>query len=66
MDIIRSITLFGLAGFAEIDGGYLVSQSLRESKGIWLGLAGGVILFFYGVDRAGTRRMGIQEEMANG
>jgi small multidrug resistance family-3 protein len=48
MDIIRSVTLFALAGFAEISGGYLVWQWLREGRGIWLGIAGGAILFLYG------------------
>jgi small multidrug resistance family-3 protein len=49
MDFIRTITLFVLAGIAEIGGGYLVWQWLRENKGIWLGLVGGMILFLYGV-----------------
>ena len=49
MDFIRTITLFVLAGTAEIGGGYLVWQWLRENKGIWLGVVGGMILFLYGV-----------------
>ncbi len=49
MEIIRSIALFVLAGFAEIGGGYLVWQWLRENKGLMLGVIGGVILFLYGV-----------------
>lgn len=49
MDTIRTIMLFVLAGFAEIGGGYLVWQWLRENKGIWLGVVGGTILFLYGV-----------------
>ena len=49
MEVIRSLTLFVLAGFAEIGGGYLVWQWLRESKGLALGLVGGAILFLYGV-----------------
>ena len=47
--ILKSVGLFVLAGFAEIGGGYLVWQWLRESKGIAIGVAGGVILFVYGV-----------------
>ncbi|MCL5951742.1 MAG: YnfA family protein [Chloroflexi bacterium] len=47
--ILRSLALFVLAGFAEIGGGYLVWQWLRENKGLGLGAVGGVILFFYGV-----------------
>ncbi len=49
MEIIRSIALFVLAGLAEIGGGYLVWQWLRESKGLMLGIIGGLILFLYGV-----------------
>ena len=49
MEVIRSLTLFVLAGFAEIGGGYLVWQWLRESKGLALGIVGGAILFLYGV-----------------
>jgi len=47
--ILKSLGLFALAGLAEIGGGYLVWQWLREGKGILLGVAGGVILFLYGV-----------------
>lgn len=47
--ILRSLLLFVLAGFAEIGGGYLVWQWLREGKAIWLGAVGGAILFVYGV-----------------
>lgn len=47
--IVKSLALFVLAGLAEIGGGYLVWQWLRENKGLGLGVIGGVILFFYGV-----------------
>lgn len=47
--ILRSLILFALAGLAEIGGGYLVWQWLREGKGIWLGAIGGAVLFVYGV-----------------
>jgi len=47
--ILKSLVLFVLAGLAEIGGGYLVWQWLRENKGLGLGVIGGVILFFYGV-----------------
>lgn len=47
--IIRSLVLFVLAGLAEIGGGYLVWQWLREGRAIWLGVVGGAILFLYGV-----------------
>ena len=47
--IVKSLGLFVLAGLAEIGGGYLVWQWLREGKGILLGIAGVAILFLYGI-----------------
>lgn len=47
--IFYSIVLFVVAGFAEIGGGYLVWLWLRESKPLWYGLLGGIILVLYGV-----------------
>jgi small multidrug resistance family-3 protein len=47
--IVRSVTLFALAGLMEIGGGYLVWLWLRNSRGILLGAVGGVLLFLYGV-----------------
>lgn len=47
--ILRSLLLFVLAGLAEIGGGYLVWQWLREGKALWLGLVGGAALILYGV-----------------
>lgn len=41
--------LFILAGLAEIGGGYLIWQWLREDKSVWLGLFGGVALVLYGI-----------------
>ena len=49
MEIIRSLILFALAGLAEIGGGWLVWQWLREGKGLTLGIIGGAVLFLYGV-----------------
>lgn len=49
MEVIRSLALFVAAGLAEIGGGYLVWQWLRESKGLSLGVMGGAVLFLYGV-----------------
>jgi small multidrug resistance family-3 protein len=40
VDVVRAIILFGLAGLAEISGGWLVWQWLRESKPWPLGLLG--------------------------
>ncbi len=47
--ILRSVLLFALAGLCEIGGGYLVWLWLREEKAVWLGIAGGFVLFLYGV-----------------
>ena len=47
--ILKSLGLFVLAGLAEIGGGYLMWQWLRENKGLVLGIIGGVILVLYGV-----------------
>lgn len=44
-----SILLFILAGLAEIGGGYLIWQWLREGRPLSFGIIGGVILFLYGV-----------------
>src|SRR3989304_3564190 len=47
--ILKSILLFVLAGLAEISGGDLGWQWLREGKALWFGLVGGAVLFLYGV-----------------
>ena len=47
--ILRAIILFVLAGLAEIGGGWLVWQWLRNGKGLWMGLLGGAVLVLYGV-----------------
>ena len=49
MAIVKSISIFILAGFCEIGGGYLIWQSLKEGKPIWYGILGGLILALYGV-----------------
>ena len=49
MPILRTLALFFLAGLAEIGGGWLVWQWLREGRGITWGLVGGCVLFLYGV-----------------
>ena len=46
---IQTIALYILAGLAEIGGGWLMWQWLRNGRGLGLGLAGGVILAIYGV-----------------
>jgi small multidrug resistance family-3 protein len=47
--ILRAIVLFVLAGLAEIGGGWLVWQWLRNGKALWMGLLGGAVLILYGV-----------------
>ena len=49
MDILRAAALFVAAGLAEIGGGYLIWQWLREGKAWWLGAAGAIVLIAYGV-----------------
>jgi small multidrug resistance family-3 protein len=49
LEILRSLFLFLLAGLAEIGGGWLIWQWLREGRGILLGVLGGIVLVLYGV-----------------
>jgi small multidrug resistance family-3 protein len=49
LPFLQTILLYILAGLAEIGGGWLVWQWLREGKGLQFGLLGGVILFTYGI-----------------
>ncbi|MEK3762764.1 YnfA family protein [Paenibacillus sp. FSL P4-0338] len=47
--MLLAVLLFVVAGLAEIGGGYLVWLWLRESRPVWYGLAGAVILIAYGI-----------------
>ncbi len=47
--VIRSVLLFALAALAEIGGAYLVWIGLREGRGAWVAVLGGVALVAYGV-----------------
>jgi small multidrug resistance family-3 protein len=49
VEMARSLFLFVVAGLAEIGGGWLMWQWLREGKSLWVGVAGGLILVLYGV-----------------
>lgn len=49
MGIVRSVVLFGLAGLAEIAGGYLIWLWVREGRPIWVGIVGALILVLYGI-----------------
>lgn len=48
-EVVRALALFALAGLAEIGGGWLVWQWLRESRPWPFGLIGAVVLIGYGV-----------------
>ena len=48
-EIIRAVVLFAVAGLAEIGGGWLVWQWLRESRPWPWGLVGALVLVLYGV-----------------
>jgi small multidrug resistance family-3 protein len=47
--MLRSLSLFILAGLAEIGGGYLMWLSLRDGKPVWYGVVGAAVLIAYGV-----------------
>lgn len=49
MELIKSLGYFLLAGIFEIGGGYLVWIWLRESKSMWYGIIGGIVLILYGI-----------------
>ncbi len=46
--IVGSAVLFGLAGLAEIGGGWLIWQVVRESAAWFWALVGGLVLVSYG------------------
>jgi small multidrug resistance family-3 protein len=48
-EVARALTLFAVAGLAEIGGGWLVWQWLREDRPWPFGLVGGLVLIGYGV-----------------
>ena len=47
--IIRSVSLFVLAGLCEIGGGWLMWKALRNGRPAWWGVLGGLALVLYGV-----------------
>lgn len=49
MQVAWAITLFALAGLAEIGGGYMVWLWLRDGRNPLLGLFGGLVLVLYGI-----------------
>lgn len=48
-EVVRALVLFGLAGLAEIGGGWLVWQFLRADRPWPFGLLGALVLMAYGV-----------------
>jgi small multidrug resistance family-3 protein len=48
-NLLQAITLFILAGLAEIGGGYLVWLWLREGLSYWYGIIGSIVLVLYGI-----------------
>lgn len=49
MDIVKSLSIFVLAGLCEIGGGYLIWLWIKEDKPLWYALLGAIILVAYGV-----------------
>jgi small multidrug resistance family-3 protein len=49
MTVLKSLSIFLLAGICEIGGGYLVWLWLREDRPFWYGILGAFILAFYGI-----------------
>ena len=49
MEIIKSLSIFILAGLCEIGGGYLIWLWLKEGKPLWYGIIGAIILIAYGI-----------------
>ncbi len=49
MDIIKSLSIFVLAGLCEIGGGYLIWLWIKEGKPLWYAALGAIILIAYGV-----------------
>jgi small multidrug resistance family-3 protein len=49
MAILKSLSLFVLAGLCEIIGGYLIWLWFKQDKPIWYGIGGAVLLALYGV-----------------
>jgi small multidrug resistance family-3 protein len=48
-EIVRAVLLFAVAGLAEIGGGWLVWQWLREGRPWPWGMVGALVLILYGV-----------------
>jgi small multidrug resistance family-3 protein len=49
VNIFRSLAYFGITALFELGGAYLIWLWLRESRSVWYGLGGGLVLFVYGI-----------------
>jgi small multidrug resistance family-3 protein len=49
MAILKSLSLFVVAGLCEIGGGYLIWLWFKQDKPIWYGIGGAILLALYGV-----------------
>lgn len=49
MTILKSVSIFLLAGLCEIGGGYLIWLWLRKGMSLGYGIAGAAIMVLYGV-----------------
>ena len=48
-DVVVSIFYFIVAGLCEIGGGYLVWLALKDGRGPWYFVLGGLLLILYGI-----------------
>ena len=49
LNLLRSISLFVLAGVCEIGGGWMMWKCLRDNRPGWCGFVGALFLVLYGV-----------------
>jgi small multidrug resistance family-3 protein len=49
LNVLRSLSLFVVAGVCEIAGGWMIWKWARDGWPGWWGLLGGVILILYGI-----------------
>jgi small multidrug resistance family-3 protein len=49
LPVLRSLSLFLIAGVCEIGGGWLMWKWLRDGRPGWWGVLGGAILVLYGI-----------------
>ncbi|WP_206922563.1 YnfA family protein [Alicyclobacillus suci] len=47
--MVKAIGFFVAAGLAEITGGYLIWQCIRNGRPIWVGIVGAIVMVLYGV-----------------